>query len=156
MSAFVLAVEDLSIKNMVKNHNLAKSISDCGWGQFLSFLTYKAEEAGCYAEKVNPRYTSKTCSACGYIYDDMTLSVRKWTCPICYTEHDRDINASINILNKTIRQICSRMFIKAKPLCPTKWPEYTLGETGNATDRSIGYLKSAPSLNQEAPSERKG
>ena len=126
---------------MVKNHNLAKSIHDAGCGQFLSFLTYKAEEAGSYVEKVNPRYTSKTCSACGYIDKDMTLSVRKWTCPICGAGHDRDINASINILNKTIRQ---------------ELPEYTLGETGNVDDRSIGYLKSAPSLNQEAPSERAG
>ena len=94
-----IMVEDLNIKNMVKNHNLAKSISDAGWGQFVSFLNYKAEEAGCYVEKVNPRNTSKECSVCGYIYKDMTLSIRKWTCPVCHTKHDRDINASINILN---------------------------------------------------------
>ena len=94
-----IKVEDLQIKNMVKNHNLGKSISDAGWGQFVSFLNYKAEEAGCYVEKVNPRNTSKECSVCGYIYKDMTLSVRKWTCPVCHTKHDRDINASINILN---------------------------------------------------------
>ena len=68
-----IKVEDLQIKNMVKNPNLSKSIHDAGWGQFVSFLTYKAEEAGCYIEKVNPRNTSKTCSVCGYIYSDMDL-----------------------------------------------------------------------------------
>ena len=130
-----ITVEDLQIKNMVKNHHLAKSIHDAGWGQFVSFLTYKAEEACCYVEKVNPRNTSKTCSACGYIYKDMTLAIRNWTCPVCYTEHDRDINASVNILNKTIRQ---------------ELPEYTLGETGSMDDRSISYLKSTPPMNQEA------
>jgi transposase, IS605 OrfB family, central region len=94
-----IVVEDLQIKNMIKNHHLAKSISDAGWGQFVSFLNYKAEEAGCYVEKINPRNTSKTCSVCGYVFADMTLSIRNWTCPICHTAHDRDINASINILN---------------------------------------------------------
>ncbi len=94
-----IAVEDLQIKNMVKNHKLSKSISDASWGQFISFLNYKAEEAGCYLEKVNPRNTSKTCSVCGYIYKDMDLSIREWICPQCHTEHDRDVNASINIKN---------------------------------------------------------
>ena len=136
-----IAVEDLQIKNMVRNHNLSKSIHDAGWGQFVSFLTYKAEEAGCYVEKVNPRNTSKKCSVCGYIHKEMTLSVREWTCPICYTEHDRDENASVNILNKTIR---------------SERPEFTLAETGNVDDRSISYLKSTPSMNQEAPSVRTG
>ena len=155
----VIAVEDLQIRNMVKNHNLAKSINDAGWGQFFSFLTYKAEEAGCYVEKVNPRYTSKTCLACGYIYKDMTLAIRNWTCPVCNTVHDRNINAAGNIINKKIRQICSRMFIKAKPLCPTKWPKFTPEEISSMDDPSysnIAALKSTLSLNREAPPERKG
>ena len=136
-----IKVEDLQIKNMVKNHNLAKLISDAGWGQFLSFITYKAEEAGCYVEKVNHRNTSKKCSVCGYIHKEMTLSVREWTCPVCNTEHDRDINASINILNKQYGRNLS---------------EFTLGEIGSVDDRSISYLKSTLSANQEAPSEREG
>jgi len=97
-----VVVEDLQIKNMVKNHNLAKSISDAGWGQFVSFLTYKAEEAGCYVKKINPRNTSKTCNICGYIYQEMTLAIRSWDCPICKSHHNRDVNASINILNKGV------------------------------------------------------
>ena len=145
-----IAVEDLQIKNMVKNHNLAKSINDAGWGQFLSFITYKAEEAGCYVEKINPGYTSKKCSVCGYIHKEMTLSVRRWTCPTCNTIHDRDINASVNILNKTI----------GKELA-----EFTLGETSSmdmqkhafcAVDSNIYALKSILSQNQEAPPERAG
>ncbi len=139
-----IVVEDLQIKNMVKNHNLAKSINDAGWGQFLSFLTYKAEEAGCYVEKVNPRNTSKSCSICGYVYKDMTLSVRNWVCPICNTEHNRDINASINILNKTIGRVPA---------------EFTLGEISSMDDIASSNtcaLKSILSKNQEAPPERAG
>ena len=139
-----IKVEDLQIRNMVKNHNLSKSIHDAGWGQFVSFLTYKAEEAGCYIEKVNPRNTSKMCSVCGYIHSDMDLSVRKWTCPVCHTKHDIDINASVNILNKTI----------GKELA-----EFTLGETSSMddpVDSNIYALKSILSQNQEAPSERAG
>ncbi len=92
------AVEKLNIKNMVKNHRLAKSISDAAWGLFLSILKSKAENAGREFKKVNPRNTSKTCSVCGSVYKDMNLSVRKWTCPVCNTAHDRDDNASVIIL----------------------------------------------------------
>ena len=120
-----IAVEDLQIKNMIKNHNLAKSINDAGWGQFLSFLTYKAEEAGCYIEKVNPRNTSKKCPVCGYIHKEMTLSVRDWVCPVCHTVHDMDINASINIINKTIGRVPA---------------EFTLGEISSMDDTSSSNL----------------
>ena len=134
-----IMVEDLQIQNMVKNHKLAKSISDAGWGQFVSFLTYKAEEAGCYVEKVNPRNTSKECSVCGYVYKDMTLSVRKWTCPVCHTVHDRDVNAAVVTENrKTI----------GKELA-----ELTLGEISSVDDiasSNADALKSTLSTNQEA------
>ena len=139
-----IGVEDLRIKNMVKNHSLAKSIHDAGWGQFFSFLTYKAEEAGCYVGKVDPRNTSKECCVCHYIYYDMTLSVRTWTCPSCHTEHDRNTCASINIGNKLIRQELSK---------------FALGEMSSMDDPSysnIAVLKSILSKNQEAPPERKG
>ncbi len=131
-----IRVEDLQIKNMARNHSLAKSIHDAGWGQFLTFLTYKAEEAGCHVEKVNPRNTSKMCSVCGYIYKDMTLSIRKWTCEGCGTIHDRDVNAAVNI-NKPLRQ---------------ELPEFTLGEISSMDDPidNVYALKSILSLNQEA------
>ena len=94
----IFAVEKLNIKNMVKNHRLSKSINDAAWGLFLSILKSKAENAGKEFYKVNPRNTSKTCSVCGYICKNMTLSIREWTCPVCNTTHDRDDNAAVIIL----------------------------------------------------------
>lgn len=94
-----IAVEDLNIKGMVRNHHLAKSISDAGWGQFLRYLTYKAEEAGCVVEKVSPQYTSINCSICGQPVSK-TLAQRIHRCPFCKTILDRDHNAAINILNR--------------------------------------------------------
>ena len=139
-----IAVEDLQLRNMVKNHCLSKSIHDAGWGQFVSFLTYKAEEAGCYIEKVEPRNTSKKCSVCGYVFTKMTLSVRDWTCPVCNTVHDRDRNAAVNILNKSVGGVPA---------------EFTLGEISSMDDPAsitTCALKSILSKNQEAPSVRAG
>lgn len=94
-----IAVEDLNIKGMVKNHRLAKHISDAGWGQFLTYLQYKAEEAGIQFEKVAPHYTSIICSVCGEQVSK-TLADRIHFCPHCNTILDRDHNAAINILNR--------------------------------------------------------
>ena len=94
-----IAVEDLNIKGMVKNHHLAKSISDAGWGQFQNYLAYKAENAGCRVENVAPHHTSINCSRCGErVYK--TLGDRIHTCPFCGLVLDRDHNAAINILNR--------------------------------------------------------
>jgi putative transposase len=87
----------LQIKNMVKNHHLAKSIQDSGWGMFFDILAYKAEEAGKQVVKVNPHNTSQICSGCGHIVKK-TLAVRIHKCPHCGLELDRDINAARNIL----------------------------------------------------------
>ncbi len=95
-----IAVEDLNIKGMVRNHHLAKSISDAGWGQFLNYLTYKAEDAGCWVEKVSPHYTSINCSVCGEPVNK-TLAQRIHRCPFCNLVLDRDHNSAINILNKS-------------------------------------------------------
>lgn len=92
----LIAVEDLKIKNMVKNHRLARSISDAGWGEFVNMLTYKAESAGGEVIKVNPRNTSQACSGCGQIVPK-DLSARIHSCE-CGTVLDRDHNAAINIL----------------------------------------------------------
>lgn len=94
-----IAVENLNIKGMVKNHHLAKPISDSSWGKFFDLLSYKAEEAGRIVVKV-PRFepTSKTCSNCGAVKQDLTLNDRQWVCHSCGTLHDRDINAAKNIL----------------------------------------------------------
>jgi len=92
----LIAVEDLRIKNMVKNHHLARSISDAGWGKFVNMLTYKAESAGGQVIKVNPKNTSQACSGCGQIVHK-GLSARVHSCD-CGLVIDRDENAAINIL----------------------------------------------------------
>lgn len=98
--ATTYAVEDLGIKNMVKNSKLAKSISDVAWGQFLTLLQYKAEWYGKNVLKIG-RFvpSSKTCSCCGYRMEKLPLSVRLFECPSCNLVEDRDVNASINIRN---------------------------------------------------------
>jgi putative transposase len=125
-----IVVENLHIKGMVRNHHLAKSISDAGWGQFLNYLTYKAEEAGCLVEKVSPHYTSINCSVCGEPVPK-TLAQRIHRCPFCKTVMDRDHNAAQNILLKS-----------------------TAGTAGiNAWGEAVYQC---PSLNQEAPSVKTG
>jgi putative transposase len=100
--------EDLQIKNMVKNHHLARSIHDASWGMLISFTTYKAEEAGGIVELVNPRNTSKQCSVCGCI-QPMPLSQRTYRCPDCGAVIGRDHNAAINMLNKHVPADCGEL-----------------------------------------------
>jgi putative transposase len=88
--------EDLQIRNLVRNHHLAKSISDAGWGAFLAILTFKAESAGKRIVAVDPVYTSQACSGCGVIVAK-GLSVRWHSCPECGTSLHRDHNAAKNI-----------------------------------------------------------
>ena len=90
-----IKVEDLKIRNLVRNEHLAKSIADAGWGQFLAILSYKAEEAGRQVTKVDPKFTSQTCSACGR-RQKMALSRREFVCE-CGVVLDRDHNAARNI-----------------------------------------------------------
>jgi putative transposase len=91
-----IAVEDLRIKNMVRNHHLAHSISDAGWGQFLNILSYKAEYAGREFVQVNPNGTSQICSGCGATVKK-SLSTRVHNCPACGLSLNRDFNAALNI-----------------------------------------------------------
>ena len=99
-------VENLHVKGMVRNHNLAKSISDAGWGTFTNFLAYKLERKGGKLVEIDRWFpSSKLCSNCFYQIGDMPLDVREWTCPHCGTHHDRDGNAAINIRTEGIRII---------------------------------------------------
>lgn len=94
-----IVVEDLNIAGMVKNHCLARVISDAAWRMLLSFLAYKCEWYGRDLVKVNRFFpSSKTCSRCGLVVEQLPLNVRHWTCPGCNAEHDRDVNAAHNIL----------------------------------------------------------
>lgn len=100
----LIAHEDLQIRNMVKNHYLAKSIQDSGWGMFFNILAYKAAEAGKLVVKVPPHNTSQTCSGCGVLVKK-TLAVRVHRCPYCGLVIDRDVNASRVILATALKTL---------------------------------------------------
>ena len=100
----VIVLEDLNIRGMVKNRHLSKSINDAAWGMFAGRLVYKADWYGRELLKADRWYpSSKTCPICGYIKRDLKLSDRKWTCPDCVTEHDRDEAASDNLFLEGLR-----------------------------------------------------
>lgn len=100
----VIAVENLNVKGMVRNHNLAKAISDCSWGMFCTMLKYKCDHEGkTYIEVGRFFPSSKTCNVCLNQVSSLLLEVRNWTCGHCHTNHDRDINAAINIRNEALR-----------------------------------------------------
>jgi putative transposase len=94
-----IAVEDLAVKNMVKNPKLARAISDASWGEFVRQLEYKTKWYGRTLVKIDRWFpSSKRCGNCGHIVERLPLNVREWDCPKCGTHHDRDINAAQNIL----------------------------------------------------------
>jgi len=99
--------EDLNIKGMVKNSNLAKSIHDVSWSELTRQIQYKSEWNNRTYHKVDRFYaSSQICSNCNYKNNKTkNLSIRQWTCPECGTNHNRDINASINILNQGLKDL---------------------------------------------------
>lgn len=140
----VIAVEDLHVKGMMKNHNLARAIGDAGWGSFTNMLKYKTAKAGKGYIEVNRFFaSSKTCSCCLHAQAQMPLDIRTWICDQCGTKHDRDINAAQNIRNEAQRMIAAGIAGTAN---------------GGAVSRSAGRKSSialAP-LKLEAPSFRAG
>ncbi|MEU7475129.1 RNA-guided endonuclease TnpB family protein [Lentzea sp. NPDC042327] len=97
--AALIAIEDLSIGNLMRNRRLSRAIADAGWGEFRRQLEYKCQRAGRTLVVINRWYpSSKTCSTCGHRLVELELSTRHWTCPTCRTRHDRDHNAAKNIL----------------------------------------------------------
>lgn len=99
-------VETLKVRNMMKNARLAKHIGDASWHALTTKLDYKAREQGKRLVKLDPWYpSSKTCHVCQHKVDAMPLSIRSWECPACRTQHDRDINAALNIKHQGIIQL---------------------------------------------------
>ena len=103
----VIGIETLNVKGMIRNHHLAKSIQDASWNRFLEMLKYKSLEYGCEIVTMPAFYaSSQVCSYCGYKNIKVKdLSLRNWACPVCGISHDRDVNAAVNILNKTMMLI---------------------------------------------------
>lgn len=95
----LIAVEDLAVKNMVKNHQLAQAISDASWGELVRQLEYKCEWYGRKLVKIERWFpSSKRCHSCGHTAGQLPLNIRSWVCPSCGIQHDRDVNAAMNIL----------------------------------------------------------
>jgi putative transposase len=100
----IISIEDLNVKGMVKNRKLSKAIADVSWGKFVEMLEYKADWYGKEVVRISRWYpSSQICSECGYRDGEKSLDIREWICPNCGNVLDRDINASINILNEGLR-----------------------------------------------------
>lgn len=102
----IIVTESLNVKGMMANHHLARSIADASFSELKRQIQYKATWYGRTHLEIDPWFpSSKTCSCCGHVLDELNLTVREWPCPKCGTEHDRDHNAAINILNEGLKQI---------------------------------------------------
>lgn len=98
-----ISMEKLQIKNMLKEKRSARSTHEIAWYKLTNLIEQKASMYGKDFIKIDPKYTSKDCSVCGYRYKDLGRAVSSWICPKCNTQHDRDINAACNILNKGLK-----------------------------------------------------
>lgn len=134
-----ICIEDLNIKGMVRNHKLARSLADVGIGKFYETLAYKCDWYGINLIKIG-RFepSSKTCSVCGTAKSGLKLNERNWTCETCHTEHDRDLNAAINIKNFGLKQALEQELLEVKSVeCPL------------VDDRSVMNLKSNGTVKQK-------
>ena len=151
----VICMEDLNVKGMTRNHNLASSILEMNFGELRRMLEYKAKWYNrkiVYVDRYHP--SSKTCSHCGYINRDLTLNDRTWVCPECGTYHDRDVNAAVNILNEGKRIIGHCMPEYTLVDCPTteRWQHSNVLTVDDILGNEA--LKSSDRLKQEADKEQ--
>ena len=127
----LISIEDLNVKGMIKNHKLSKHIADASWGNFVTLLQYKCDWYGKKLVKVNRFYpSSKTCGNCGWINQNLKLSDREWTCGSCGIIHDRDVNASRNILKEGLKNISAGTV------------EYTDGDSNKTSVKKHKSMKS--------------
>jgi len=144
----IICIENLSVKNMTKNHKLAKAIQDASFGTLVSMLKYKAAWNNRKIVEIGRFYpSSKTCHCCGHKMDYMGLEVREWTCPVCGEHHDRDINAAINIKNEGLRILDNGTVGNTETGVNQDTP--MLVENPTMDERSVMNLKSSDSMKQE-------
>ena len=117
----IICMEDLNVKGMMRNHNLAESVSEMNFGEFKNLLTYKCLQYGKQLVFIDRFYpSSKTCHCCGYVNKSLKLSDRQWVCPECNSVIDRDLNAAMNIKDEGLRKIIGWSSPKFTPVdCPT-------------------------------------
>ena len=128
----VIVMENLNVKGMLKNHNLAKSIQELSLYHFKEILRYKSIWSDRNIVEINRFYpSSKVCSNCGYKKDDLTLKDREWTCPECKNHHNRDLNAAINIRNEGMKLYKEKIPTRCGELTPLESSQKTLDELGN-------------------------
>ena len=139
---YIIAVEDLNVSGMLKNHKLAKALQEHGIGNFFTILSYKAEWQHNKVIKVGRFFaSSKTCHSCGYKNKNLSLSERAWECPVCGSHIDRDYNAALNILKEGIRIYKENIGLSS--------PEFTHVDCPTVDDRCSYNLKSSGRLNRE-------
>lgn len=128
----VIVIEDLNVKGMLKNHNLAKSIQELSLYRFKEMLRYKSLWSDRDIVEIDRFYpSSKLCSCCGYKNDELTLKDREWQCPQCKTHHNRDLNATINIKKEGMKLYKDKIGNRFPELTPLDSSGYTLDELGN-------------------------
>jgi len=139
-----LVIEDLNVSGMMKNRKLARFIGDCSWSEFVRQLQYKADWNGINLIKIG-RFepSSKTCSVCGTVNQNLTLGDRTWTCSRCLVVHDRDINAAINIRNFGTG-------FKTNQTIPVERRDFKPVENQTATSTRLRVVASHSSMKQEA------
>lgn len=145
----IICIENLAVKNMTKNHKLAKAIQDASFGTLISMLKYKAAWHNRQIIEIGRYYpSSKLCHCCDHKMNYMGLEVREWTCPVCHSEHDRDVNAAINIMNEGLRILDNQGTVRNTEtgvIQDTPMPV----ENPTMDERSVMNLKSSDSMNPE-------